>query len=114
MIEIELAKRDNDVFFTGDNDTFLTKLGDIDRAKTITILSDQAVFHAVTKKDVFKAAERHNTVAFTFNNRYLAETFQGILPDTGAVGVSTAGEQQFNALQRLDLLVQLDNSTAGQ
>ena len=106
MMEIELAKEDND--------TFLTELGDINRAKTITILSNQAVFHAVTKKDVFKAAERHDTAAFTFNNRYSAETFQGILSDTGAAGVSTAGEQQFNVLQRLDSSVQLDNSTTGQ
>ena len=76
----------------------MTELRDIDEAKTITILSDQAVFYAVTKKNVFKAAERQDTAAFTFNNRYLAETFQGILPDTEAAGVSTAGEQQFNIL----------------
>ena len=40
MMEIELAEEDNNVFLTEDNNTFLTELGDIDGAKTITILSD--------------------------------------------------------------------------
>jgi hypothetical protein len=36
------------------------------------------------------------------------------MPDTGAAGVSTAGEPQFKALQRIDDSVQLDTSTAGE
>jgi hypothetical protein len=35
------------------------------------------------------------------------------MPDSGAVGVSTAGQPQFLALQKLDQRVQLDTSTAG-
>ncbi|KAI0994393.1 hypothetical protein K3495_g13789 [Podosphaera aphanis] len=39
--------------------------------------------------------------------------FQGILPDTGAAQVSTAGHEQFRALKMEDPLVQLDTATAG-
>jgi hypothetical protein len=35
------------------------------------------------------------------------------MPDSGAAGVSTAGNPQFLALQKLDPRVQLDTSTAG-
>ena len=31
---------------------------------------------------------------FFFNNKYLANIFYSIMPDTGAAGVSTAGEPQ--------------------
>ena len=36
------------------------------------------------------------------------------MPDSGAAGVSTAGESQASALQRLDPTIRLDTSTAGQ
>ena len=36
------------------------------------------------------------------------------MSDSGAAGVSTAGESQTIALQRLDSIVQLNTSTAGQ
>ena len=36
------------------------------------------------------------------------------MPDTGDAGVSTAGEPQVQALQRLDSSIQVDQSTAGQ
>ena len=36
------------------------------------------------------------------------------MPDTGAAGVSTAGEPQVRALQQLDTSIQIDQSTAGQ
>jgi hypothetical protein len=36
------------------------------------------------------------------------------MPDTGAAGVSTAGEPQVQALQQLDNSIQIDQSTAGQ
>ena len=36
------------------------------------------------------------------------------MPDTGAAGVSTAGEPQVRALQQLESSIQIDQSTAGQ
>ena len=51
---------------------------------------------------------------FYFRDRYSSETFQGIMPDTGAAGVSTAGEQQFIALQKKNPTIMLDTSTAGE
>ncbi len=51
--------------------------------------------------------------AFTLD-RYSSEIFQGIMPDSGAAGVSTAGEPQFQALRKLFPLIKLDTITAGQ
>jgi hypothetical protein len=51
---------------------------------------------------------------FTLNNRYSSDTFQGIIPDTRASGVSSAGEPQFIALRRLDPKVRLNTSRAGE
>jgi hypothetical protein len=34
------------------------------------------------------------------------------MPNTGAAGISTAGEPQFLALQKQDLLISLDRTTA--
>jgi hypothetical protein len=50
---------------------------------------------------------------FIFKERYSLAKFQGIMPNTGAVGISTAGEPQFLALQKQDLLISLDRTTAG-
>jgi hypothetical protein len=59
------------------------------------LLSNQATFHAVTKFDVFKQTIKADTCstnkAFTLD-RYSSERFQGIMPDSGAAGVSTARE----------------------
>ncbi|KAK1914262.1 hypothetical protein P3342_007508 [Pyrenophora teres f. teres] len=49
---------------------------------------------------------------FTLDHRYGREQFQGIMPDTGAAGVSTAGKQQVTALHRIQPL-RIDKSTAG-
>jgi len=37
---------------------------------------------------------------FMTNDRYLDTVFQGIIPDSKALGVSTAGTEQFHALQK--------------
>lgn len=38
---------------------------------------------------------------FTFESRYSSDSFQGIMPDTGASGISTVGRGQFRALQKI-------------
>ncbi len=40
----------------------------------------------------------YELVSFIFKERYFLEVFQGIMPDTGAAGISTAGEPQLRAL----------------
>jgi hypothetical protein len=66
-----------------------------------------------TDKQTGNLLEEQEYLVFTLD-RYSSETFQGIMPDSGAAGVSTAGEPQFQALQKLFLLIKLDTATAGQ
>jgi len=47
-------------------------------------------------------------------DRYSDQAFQGMMPDSGASTVSTAGRQQFLALQRMDPKVQLNTSRKGE
>ena len=46
------------------------------------------MFHFITKSDIFNKLKESSV--FSFNDRYLANVFHGIMPDTGAVGVSIA------------------------
>jgi hypothetical protein len=91
---------------------FFTEFGEVDGTQIIAVLNDQSVFHSITKSDVFNELKESST--FSFDNRYSASVFHGIMPDTGAAGVSTAGEPQVRALQQLDNSVRIDQSTAGQ
>ena len=104
LMEMELENDACDIFFS--------EFGEINGTKTITALKDQAVFHAVTKTDIFNELIENST--FTFDDRYSSDTFHGIMPDSGAAGISTAGKNQFLALKRMDSTIKLDKSTAGQ
>jgi hypothetical protein len=97
---------------------FVTELGEVNGAKTVSALNDQSVRHIMTKQDIFHSYETlltfpYEMSVFTFEERYSSAKFQGIMPDTGAAGISTAGEPQFLALQKQDLLISLDRTTAG-
>lgn len=86
--------------------------------EAIAALGDNAVAHALTKAtpgDDPSAATNAPGPPSTFalEGRYAAHTFQGIMPDTGAAKISTAGHSQFAALQRSHP-VTLDTTTAGQ
>jgi len=48
------------------------------------------MLYSVTKLDVFNKLKESS--AFSFNNRYLANDFYSIIPDTGAAGVSIVRE----------------------
>jgi hypothetical protein len=66
------------------------------------ILSNQSAFHSITKTDVFNEKSNPDEPYSAFVlDRYSSEIFQGIMPDSGAAGVSTAGEPQVTALQKL-------------
>ena len=51
---------------------------------------------------------------FIFESCYLSDIFQGIIPDTGASGVLSAGEPQFKALYKIKPEVKVDLSRAGE
>ena len=65
----------------------------------MSILNDRSAVYKLTKEDIFN--QLYKTEIFIFKDRYSLTTFQGIMPDSGASGVSTAGEQQLKALQKL-------------
>ena len=90
---------------------FLTESGQVDSLKTVSLLQDQTVVHIVTRNDVFQYP--YEMSAFTFKGRYSSKAFQGIMPDTGAAGISTAGESQLQALQKTNISLRLDCTTAG-
>jgi hypothetical protein len=79
-------------------DTWHTTTEELNEAKVVDILRNQATYHAVTGEDVFETKAGEIIDSFTVNNRYSSEVFQGIMLDTGASGVSTAGEAQYLAL----------------
>jgi hypothetical protein len=90
------------------SDQYFTEFGKVDGTQTVAVLNDQSTLHSVTKSDIFN--EPKESSAFSFDDRYSANVFHGIMPDTGAAGVSTAGEPQVRALQQLDSSVQIDQS----
>jgi hypothetical protein len=48
--------------------------------------------------------------AFTSGSRYSTDEFQGIMPDTGASGISSGGERQIQALMKLDPTIQINRT----
>jgi hypothetical protein len=85
---------------------YVTELGEIDGIQTVAILNDQSVYYVFTKHNVFEQqVNKHTTDVFIFKGRYLSNTFQGIMPDTGAFSVLSAGEPQFKALRKINLKV---------
>ena len=56
----------------------------------MAILNDQSIVYSFTKTDIF--AKQSKNSLFTFKDRYSLGIFQGIIPDSGAVEVLTAGE----------------------
>jgi hypothetical protein len=94
--------------------TFFNNSTPADAHKITALLADTAVLHGLTKEDPFKEQKQEpSTTNFTLEGRYSATTFHGIMPDSGAAGVSTAGQPQFQALQRELPTVTLDQTTVG-
>jgi hypothetical protein len=82
-----------DMFINDVHEGYVTELGEIDSIQTVAILNDQLVYYAFTKHNVFEQqVNKHTTDVFTFEGCYSSDTFQGIMPDTGASSVSSAGE----------------------
>lgn len=109
------------------NEQFLTEYGPVNPYQVIQHLNNQSAFHAVTRKDIFKNFKDNKSSSFspdllnsawqqdnTFLSRYSDFKFQGIIPDTGAAGVSTAGHPQLRALQKQMPSVQINKNRAGE
>jgi len=69
---------------------YFTKYGKVNGIQTVAVLNDQSMLHFITKLDIFN--EPKESSMFSFNDRYLANVFYGIMLDTRAVGVSIVGE----------------------
>ena len=88
-MDIEIKDYNN---FTNYSNQYLTEFNKVDGIQTIIILSNQSTFHFITKLDIF--SELKESSIFSFNDKYSANIFYGIMPDTKAAGVSIAGEPQ--------------------
>jgi hypothetical protein len=127
MKESESAPADNDndvnaffdafdAFFTSYNifQQFFTTCGPINGQITTILLDNAAAAHGITGIDLFEERKpRKESHLFVFYSRYDGNIFQGIMPDTGAAGISTAGEPQVRALQLKFPNVTMNSSTAG-
>ena len=73
-------------------DTYFTEFREVNGTQTVAILNDQSTQHVVTSEDIFKVLPLQllETLVFIFKDRYLLKVFQGIIPDSGAVGILTA------------------------
>jgi hypothetical protein len=77
------------------------------------------MLYTITKANIFNKPKVNTfskppaSLVFTLNNRYSNAIFQGIIPDSGAAGVSITRKPQVVAFQNLDLIVSIDTSIAG-
>ena len=52
---------------------YITELGEVNGPETVGILHNYSAFYSITKVDVFNRLTK--SLTFTFNDRYLSETF---------------------------------------
>jgi hypothetical protein len=77
------------------------------------------MLYTITKVNVFNEPKVNTfskplvSLAFTLNNRYSNITFQGIILDNRAAGVSITRKPQIIAFQKLDLIVSINTFIAG-
>jgi len=98
----------------GDDEEWLELDDNLDGPESVVYLCDMAFRHRVDGelRETTECTESAPASQFMLD-KYSAEEFQGILPDTGAAARSTAGKAQFLALRRQDASVGLDVSEAG-
>ncbi|XMA09892.1 hypothetical protein WAI453_002683 [Rhynchosporium graminicola] len=98
--------------YSDENEHFVTEFGQIDALQAMETLANNSAYHAFTKDDKFgvEPTSLSPSETFIFTDRYSSGRFQGIMPDTGASGISSAGEAQFIALQKEHPGIKLDTS----
>jgi hypothetical protein len=80
---------------------YMTELGEINGIQTVFILNNHSIYYVFTKDNMFKLFNTYNPLissAFIFDNCYSLYEFQSIMLDSGAAGISLAGEPQVQAL----------------
>jgi hypothetical protein len=92
---MDLKFSDNDKEEDPEFDQFITGFGKVNGATTVALLNDQSAQHAITRTDPSDQS------IYITEGRYSSTTFQGIMVDTGAARWSTAGQDQFYALQKV-------------
>lgn len=140
IMNLDFDEDENEIEIYPLDEQFFTSYGNISGYKSLGILNDQSVRHALAQidssfdsptinnhikfNDFFTKSSPSNTppispidiptsFIFTHSTRYSDAIFQGVMIDTGAARVSTAGESQFRALCKIQKL-QMDRSQAGQ
>ena len=108
LTDFEGREPEEDNFYSDEDED-----DDEDHQHAVKYLTNQAFLHKMTGEDVYTATTGQPASQFLIENRYATEIFQGIIPDTGAANVSTAGKQQYLALRREDPSVSMDTTTAG-
>jgi hypothetical protein len=88
---------------------FFTEYGEVNGRQMIQVLNDESTKHAFLQRDPTK--DSYEGEAFVIGDRYSSEVFQGIMPDSGAAGISTAGKQQVQALLKLDPSLKVDRTS---
>lgn len=86
---------------------FVTECGPINAIDCIKQLSHQSLMHKLM-------VQNGKNEQFVAHVKYGRSVFQGIMPDSGAAGVSTVGESQFHALKALQPEIELDITRAAE
>jgi hypothetical protein len=76
---------------------YMTELREINNIQTVFILNNHSVYYAFTRDDMFKLSSTYNPLissAFIFENCYSLYEFQGIILDSRAASISSAGKPQ--------------------
>jgi hypothetical protein len=71
------------------------------------------MLYIIIKINIFNKPKRVLIFVFMFDSRYSGITFQGIMLDNRAAGVSITGLPQVIALSKLDPTILVDSSIAG-
>jgi hypothetical protein len=101
----------------------MTELGEVNGIQTVSFLNDQSTYHAFTRHDIFHQNDDPGSTplplvptpdseSFTLDRHSSAE-FHGIIPDTGAAEISSAGYEQVLALQKSNPDIHFDTLSAG-
>ena len=107
--ELRTTKEEVPKGYDQEPETFWTEYGTINGLNTIGKLRDKAIQHAVTKVDSAEMSdegELHENF-LAEKGRYSDDEFCGIMPDSGASGISTAGRPQVEALKKIDKSIRI-------
>jgi hypothetical protein len=71
------------------------------------------MLYIITKINIFNKPKKVLIFAFTFDSRYSSITFQGIILDNRTAGISITSLPQVIALNKLDPIILVNSSIAG-